>query len=207
MLVTETGSGWVAKVIEEIGTQYRIPFLVVYGIAQPVLPATIAEPTLPFWKVINIARASGWYLLAPLLIYAVFSLFKQKQPAERRVWIWMVLFSLFWVVISSARAGGDQWDNPRYRANMLPWLVLVAGWAVQQAIIHRDAWLPRWLLVEAVFLGFFTNWYFSRYFLTWKRMFFWEMITWIVGLSVVILVGGFVYDRWIKPKFIKKQQV
>jgi hypothetical protein len=204
MLVTETGSGWVTKVIEEIGTQFRIPFLTVYGIAQPVLPATIAEPTLPFWKVINIARASGWYLLAPLLIYAVFSLLKQKQPAERRIWAWMVLFSLFWVAISSARAGGDQWDNPRYRANMLPWLVLVASWAVKQAICHRDAWLPRWLLVEAVFLGFFTNWYFSRYFLTWKRLFFWQMIAWIVGLSALILVGGFVYDQWIKPKLLKK---
>ncbi len=205
MLLTERGSGWVSKVIDEIGTQYRIPFLVIYGIAQPVLPATIAEPTLPLWKVLNIARASGWYLLAPLLIYAVFSLFRSSKPSERRVWIWIVVFSLLWIVLSSARAGGDQWDNPRYRANLLPWLVLAGSWAIQQAIHYKDVWLPRWLLVELVFLGFFTNWYFSRYFLVWQRMFFWEMVTWIVGLSAFIILGGLLYDRF-KLLRIRKQK-
>lgn len=205
MLLTERGSGWVSKVIDEIGTQFRIPFLVIYGIAQPVLPASIAEPTLPLWKVLNIARASGWYLLAPLLIYAVFSLFKTSKPSERRVWIWMVVFSLLWIALSSARAGGDQWDNPRYRANMLPWLILVGSWAIRQAILHKDAWLPRWLLVELVFLGFFTNWYFSRYFLLWRRLFFWEMVAWIVGLSALILFGGLLYDRYVMLQARKKQ--
>jgi hypothetical protein len=200
MLLTERGSGWVAKVIEEIGQQYRIPFLVMYGIAQPVLPAAVAEPTLPLWKVINIARSGGWYLLAPLLAYAGFTILKVKDRNERRVWIWMAAFSLAWIVIASARAGGDQWDNPRYRANMLPWLVLTAGWAVRQAVLNRDAWLPRLLLVEAVFLGFFTNWYFSRYFLLWRRMFFWEMIAWIAGLTALILLGGLGYDVWKKQR-------
>jgi len=205
MILTERGSGWVTKVIEEIGTQYRIPFLVVYGIAQPVLPAAIAEPTLPLWKVINIARAFGWYMLAPLLIYAIVTLLKVKEPKERRVWVWMVTFSILWIIISSARAGGDLWDNPRYRANMLPWLVLTASWAIRQAILYRDAWLPRLLLVEAVFLGFFTNWYFSRYFLLWRRMFFWEMIGWIVGLSATILLVGLAYDFWKKQRKIAQE--
>lgn len=205
MILTERGSGWVAKVIEEIGTQYRIPFLVIYGIAQPVLPAAVAEPTLPLWKVINIMRAAGWYLLAPLLVYAVISLVRIKDNKERRTWIWMAAFSLIWIIIASARAGGDQWDNPRYRANMLPWLVLTASWAIRQAVLNRDAWLPRLLLVEAVFLGFFTNWYFSRYFLLWRRMFFWEMISWITGLSALILLGSFGYDMW-KRKRVKAKE-
>lgn len=204
MILTERGSGWVAKVIEEIGAQYRIPFLVIYGIAQPVLPAAIAEPTLPLWKVINIARAAGWYMLAPLLVYAIFTLFKVKDKKERQVWAWMAAFSILWIIIASARAGGDQWDNPRYRANMLPWLVLTASWAIRQAIVRRDAWLPRLLLVEAVFLGFFTNWYFSRYFLLWRRMLFWEMVTWITGLSALILLGGLGYDRWKKQRLKAK---
>ncbi len=204
MLLTERGSGWVTKVITEIGSQYRIPFLVIYGIAQPVLPATIAEPTLPFWKVINIFRASGWYMLAPLLIYAVFSLFKGKHASERRIFAWLVVFSLLWIVISSARAGGDFWDNPRYRMNMLPWLVMVAAWAVLQAIKYRDAWLPRWLLIEAVFLGFFTNWYFSRYFLTWRRLPFTRMIAWIIGISAGIIILGLIFDLVIKPILMKR---
>ena len=205
MILTERGSGWVTKVIEEIGTQFRIPFLVAYGIAQPVLPAAIAEPTLPLWKGINIARAAGWYLLAPLLVYAAFTLFKVKDKKERRVWAWMAAFSILWIIIASARAGGDQWDNPRYRANMLPWLVLTASWAIHQAIVSRDAWLPRLLLVEAVFLGFFTNWYFSRYFLLWRRMFFWEMVGWITGLSALILFGGLGYDHWKKQRLKTKE--
>ena len=176
----------------------------IYGIAQPVLPAAIAEPTLPLWKVINIARAAGWYMLAPLLVYAIFTLFKVKDKKERQVWAWMAAFSILWIIIASARAGGDQWDNPRYRANMLPWLVLTASWAIRQAIVRRDAWLPRLLLVEAVFLGFFTNWYFSRYFLLWRRMLFWEMVTWITGLSALILLGGLGYDRWKKQRLKAK---
>ena len=69
----------------------------------------------------------------------------------------------FWIVLSSARAGGDQWDNPRYRLLLLPWMSLLAVWAIGFARQRHDPWLGRWLLVEAVFLLLFTNWYIERY--------------------------------------------
>jgi len=199
LTVTMRDSGWVSKIIAEVGQQWRLPIVTVYGIAQPVLPAAIAEPTLPLWKVIAISRAAGWYALAPLLLYGAFIALKSRQLVDRRFWLWLAAFSLLWLVISSIRAGGDLWDNPRYRVNFLPWLSLLGGWAVLQAVKTRDLWLARWLLVEAIFLGYFTNWYFSRYFLLWKRLLFWEMVTRIVILSGLVLASGLIWDagKWL----------
>ena len=70
---------------------------------------------------------------------------------------------------------------------------------------ERPVDLIRLLLVEAVFLGFFTNWYFSRYFLLWRRMLFWEMVSWITGLSALILLGGLGYDHWKKQRLKAKE--
>ena len=197
--MTEFGSGWVQKIIEDAGGNFRIPIITVYGLAQPVLPAAIAEPTIWIWKAIIIPRALGWYLLAPFLLYGMFSVIKARPLEDRRILLWLAGFLLVWLVISSARAGGDLWDNPRYRANFLPWFALLAAWAVNWAKEKRDPWLVRWLLVEVVFLGFFTNWYFSRYYLIWSRLPFWQTVMWILILSGLILAGGLVMD-WIKKK-------
>ncbi len=106
---------------------------------------------------------------------------------------------LVWILISSARAGGDQWDNPRYRTIFIPWMALLAGWAIHWALERRDWWLARWLVVEMIFLGYFTNWYFSRYFNLWKRLPFWEMVLWIVIWSAIVLGSGWLWDlgRWL----------
>lgn len=194
--LTERSSGWVQKAIDELGRQWRIPFITLYGLAQPVLPAAIAAPAIPFWKTVNILRAAGWYLLAPLMVYAIFTI-RAAQPLKRR-WLlaWLAAFAFAWVVISAARGGGDQWDNPRYRLIFLPWMALLAAWALEWARQRGDHWLWRLLLVEAIFLAFFTNWYFSRYFLLWRRLPFWQNVAWIVGLSALVLVGGWLWDRW-----------
>ena len=199
ILVTELGSGWVQKVTEEIGEWIRVPFVIVYGIAQPVLPAAIAYPTLLIWKIIAIARAAGWYLLVPFLFYSLFTVWKVESKKERRFLLWMMFFIAIWVVISSVRAGGDQWDNPRYRMIFIPWMALVASWSVQRAWKYKDVWLARWLVVEGIFLYYFTNWYFSRYFLVWRRLPFWENVTRIVVLSAIVLGSGWLWDliRWL----------
>ncbi len=199
LTVTMRDSGWLRKIIEEVGQQWRLPIVTVYGLAQPVLPAAIADPTLALWKVIAISRAAGWYALAPLLLYGAFVALKSRHLVDRRFWLWLAAFSLLWLVISSIRAGGDLWDNPRYRVNFIPWLSLLAGWAILQAIKTRDLWLVRWLLVEAIFLGYFTNWYFSRYFLLWKRLPFWQMVVNIALLSMLVLASGLIWDagKWL----------
>ncbi len=83
--LTESGSGWVNKMVEEFGRQWRTPFILGYGIAQPVLPAAIADATKPIWWGIAIFRALGWYLLALFLVYGIWVSWKAKPAADRRI--------------------------------------------------------------------------------------------------------------------------
>jgi len=207
ILLTELGSGWVQKVIGEIGEWIRVPFVIIYGIAQPVLPAAIAYPTLLIWKIIAIARAAGWYLLVPFLFYSLFTVWKVETKKERRILLWLMFFVAIWVVISSVRAGGDQWDNPRYRMIFIPWMALLAAWSARRAWETKDVWLARWLVVEGIFLYYFTNWYFSRYFLLWRRLPFWKNVTRIVVLSAIVLGSGWLWDltRWLVSRYSKNK--
>ena len=162
-IVTVQGSGMMQWIFEHLGKDWRIPFMTVYGLAQPVLPATIVDPAAWIWRILNILRALGWYALAPFVIYGFFTTFKAPAGRERRVLLWLAGMSALWILLSAARAGGDQWDNPRYRTLFLPWLALLAAWAWQFARRRHDPWLGRWLAVEAAFLLLFTNWYAVRY--------------------------------------------
>jgi len=161
--LTWKGSGMIQWVIEKLSMNWRIPVVTVYGLAQPVLPATIADPAAVVWKILNILRAAGWYALAPFLLYGIFTVWKAPAGRARRVLLWLAAMVGLWVLLSSARAGGDQWDNPRYRVLLLPWMALLAAWAYGFARERHDPWLGRWLAVEGAFLLLFTNWYAVRY--------------------------------------------
>ncbi|MHC1783117.1 MAG: hypothetical protein AB9891_10255 [Anaerolineaceae bacterium] len=204
--LTEINSGRLQKAIEEIGLIVRIPFIIAYGLTQPVLPAAIADPAIPVWHAIAIFRAAGWYAIAPLLVYGVFSVWKVKPAEDRRILIFIAAALFFWIFVASIRAGGDQWDNPRYRTIFLPWMALLAAWAVSFAVQTRDAWLPRWLAVEVIFLGFFTTWYFSRYHNIGDRLPFNQMLMWIAGLSAVVIVGGLIWDKIKPPRFLSRNR-
>jgi hypothetical protein len=201
--VTQRNSGWVAKLIDEAAEmtglsskQLLMPGVVAYGLARPVLPAAVAEPAQSMlWKTIVIVRSLGWYSLAPFLVYALFSVWKETDPDRRRRAVWLAVMVVLWLLIASARGGGDATDNPRYRTLFIPWMALLAAWSVDWALSRRDAWLWRWILVEVIFLAFFTNWYFSRYLHLWQRLPFWHMAAWIVGLSGLVLIGGWIWDR------------
>ena len=200
ILLTEMGSGRVQLALEEVGDQYRVPFMVVYGLAQPVLPAAIAEPSLPIWMGIAIFRAVGWYALVPFLLTALFLVFKVTPRQERQVFLWLAVSVGAWILIASLRAGGDQWDNPRYRVIFMPWLALLAARVWVWTREHRAPWLGRVILTELVFLGFFGNWYLSRYTRLVPRLPFWTMVEWIVGLAALILGGGALWDYWRKKR-------
>lgn len=195
-LLTLRNSGWVEKLFREVlGDRLILPFIVGYGLAQPVLPAAIFESTIPLWRGIAVARALGWYLLAPLLVYTLFSVWGVQTKEARRWLILLTVTSLAWLLLSSFRAGGDLWDNPRYRTIFITFLSVLAGWAVDNAIRSRDAWLWRWLAVEVVFVAFFSAWYAARYYRWMTPMPFFTMIAWIVGTSLLILAGGWGWDR------------
>lgn len=192
--LTVKASGVVQFQLEKLPAWSHMPFIIVYGLFQPVLPAAIAAPAPWIWKSLAIFRAAGWYALLPLLIYGLFRVWK-AQPAHKRLLMVFALASWTWALIASVRAGGDQWDNPRYRTIFLPWMAVVSAWGVQFAARTKDRWLWRWLIVEGVFLAFFTEWYLSRYVSTIPRMEFERMVVLIVTISLVILGGGWLRDR------------
>ena len=163
--ILERSSGIFQSLINSIGEQWRWLIILVYGIAQPVLPAIVGDPTAQMMlRVIGFLRAAGWYALALFLIYGTLGVLRSRQEARRYQLIWISLVNWAWIMVSALNAGADQWDNPRYRAILLVWQVVLAAWAWEWARSRKDAWLWRWLVVELVFVGLFTEWYIGRYY-------------------------------------------
>lgn len=194
LLLMEGSSGRIQWEVELIGERFRAPFIIGYGLAQPVLPAAIIYPGLPITRSIAIFRALGWYLLVPLLISGFILLWKKKPKSEQHILLLFFLVILIWTVISSARAGGDQWDNPRYRAIFLVWMALLGGWSWGEAIKRRSPWLWRLLFLEIVYIGFFIHWYLSRYYGLFKRLDFWPMVRLLGGIGILVIFGGLIFD-------------
>jgi hypothetical protein len=194
LYLTEIASGRVQFELEFIGGRYRTPFIVGYGLTQPVLPAAIVYPSIPLARVVAIFRALGWYALVPLMASGFILVWAKQTKEDRRVLLLFFLTVVAWTLLSSARAGGDQWDNPRYRSIFLIWMVLLAGWAWVQTITRRSPWLWRLVLLELIYIGYFLHWYISRYQGLMVHMRFWRMVALLGRYALVILVGGFLFD-------------
>jgi hypothetical protein len=197
----ERSSGIFQSLITSIGERWRWLIIAVYGIAQPVLPAVVGDPGAALiMRIIGFLRAAGWYALALFLVYGAFRLVRNRQQPRRYQVAWLGVVSWVWILISAFDAGADQWDNPRYRAILLLWQVLLAAWAWWWARSHHDPWLWRWLAVEGVFVGLFTEWYVGRYYPGILHL----DIEWMSLLSIaicgLILAGCAVWDRYHKIK-------
>jgi hypothetical protein len=193
--LAERQSGMIQKLILGAGKQAMLPIILVYGFAQPVLPATIVDPAAWFWKIFNIVRSLGWYILAFLLIYNSVVTFTRSTYPKQAVRIWFTLAVLAWILISAANAGGDMWDNPRYRSMFLVYQSLLTAWAIWWAQIKKDKWFWRWLAVEGVFVLAFLEWYVSRFFPALPHLSIWTMIVLTLLACGLILVGGWVWDH------------
>ena len=193
--LTLIASGRIQYELESLPSWLHLPFIVLYGIFQPVLPAAIAAPAPAIWWGLGIFRALGWYAFLPLLGYAFIRIMTIPSLRKKRLLMVMILFTLAWVLIASVRAGGDQWDNPRYRTIFLPWMAIIAGWAVNFAKEKQDQWLGRVYLIEVIFLVFFTEWYVSRYYPVIPRLDFWVMILLILILSTAVILYGWQRDK------------
>ncbi len=181
--------------VESMPEKWAFPFIMGYGLFQPVLPAALVTPAPAIWKGIGVFRSIGWYALIPLLFYAAIRLWKADSRLQRQ-WLGVFLAVVVaWIVLASVRAGGDQWDNPRYRTIFLPWMAFLAGWGMDYLAKHKDRWFRRIIAVEGVFLLLFTEWYFSRYLLIGPNLGFTVTVALIAGISLLILVGGVVRDR------------
>lgn len=193
--LTEAGSGKIQSLFKSLPDRLELPFLVVYGLLQPVLPAALFDPSKPLWTVISSLRSLGWYLILPLLGYVPFGLRWQKQGLQRNLIFLTFVIVLGWSLLSSFRAGGDLWDNPRYRTLLLPWLTLLASWAYLTARQYRDVWLARLLACEGVFLLTFGVWYANRSFRLGLDLPFLQVAGITGVLCGLILAAGYWHDQ------------
>ena len=139
-------------------------------------------------------RAIGWYLLLPLLLYFPLAAWRSPSGPERRTWLWLAAFVWLWILICAIRAGGDQWDNPRYRLIFLG----VQAWAAGHAWLywreHRDAWLPRIVALEILCVFLFGEWYLARYYLIGIHLPIMVVLSISLFFVVAVLVGGWLWD-------------
>jgi hypothetical protein len=195
IFLLERGSGQIQNVFSKMNPLLQFLFVIGYGIAQPVLPPAFFAPTTLTWHIIGIFRAAGWYLILPLLIYSPFAAWQSTPGRERRLWIWLLIFSWLWILICAIRAGGDQWDNPRYRLIFFGFEALVAGYAWLKWRERRDPWLIRIASLEILCVILYGQWYLARYYLIGVHF----PILLVLGLSLLLVVGiflgGWLLDR------------
>ncbi|MGZ9167176.1 MAG: hypothetical protein ACXW4U_18555 [Anaerolineales bacterium] len=186
----ERESGWVQKLFDEMPEWMRLPFIAIYGTLQDVLPAALIVPTKFIWKVIYVARSLGWYLLLPMLILSFAAAAGQPAGRRRNLWMWLSLLVWIWILLAALRAGGDKWDNPRYRTILFLWQSVVAGHVWVWWRETRNIWFTCVVACEVVFLLVFTQWYGSRYLYWGGQLPFAVMVSLIVALWMIILGVG-----------------
>lgn len=188
-------SGWVQKLFNAMPEWLRLPFVMIYGIFQPVLPAALVEPTTLTWRIIGILRAVGWYALLPMLILSFAAGAGSKSASDRKLWVWLTVIVWGWILLTALRGGGDQWDNPRYRAILFLWQAILAGHVWVWWRETRNAWAWRVVAMETVFVLVFGQWYVNRYYQFGFQLQFPYMVAIIVVLWALIFFGGWIYDR------------
>lgn len=191
----ERGSGQIQNVFSKLSPMAQFLFVVGYGITQPVLPPAFFEPTTFTWHIIAIFRAVGWYAVLPLLVYAPFGVRHIEAGRERGFWFWLVAFCWLWILVCAVRAGGDQWDNPRYRLIFFGFESLAAAQALLTWRRTGDPWLPRIVLLEIVCLVLFTQWYVARYLRVGIHLPILVVLSLNIVCALVIFLGGWLWDR------------
>jgi len=108
----------------------------------------------------------------------------------------MYLGVAFWVAaaIASFRAGGDDWDNPRYRAVFVPLMGTLAGWAWFQARQAGNHWLRRAYIGVVGVTLIFLHWYAGRYYGT-PRLSLEATLAAMLGFSALYFGGMALLDR------------
>ena len=188
-------SGIVQLLFEALPPALAAPFVAVYGILQPVLLAVLVEPAIPFWQILGILRALGWYLLLPFVAFAPFSAGFQPNRQWRKGWLWLSLVVWGWIIIASVRGGGDQWDNPRYRVILLVWMALLAA---QAFYAIKSRWFWRIVAVEIIILLVFGHWYSWRYLGIGFNLGIRNTLAIAIGLAVLVVLGDWLWQRF-KP--------
>jgi hypothetical protein len=186
----ERDSGWIQKIFDEAPRWIRLPFIAIYGIFQPILPATIIHPTKLIWTIIGFLRGLGWYAMLPLLILPLGAAAGAASRKTRNLILWLSLLAWIWILLASLRGGADLYDNPRYRTILFLWQSILAGYVWVWWRETHNIWLPCVLACEIVFVLVFTQWYLSRYYHWGGQLPFAVMIGLILGLWGLIIGIG-----------------
>ncbi len=199
--LSERASGWMQKIFDSTPDWTHAPMLLVYGVAQPFLPAALSDATgAVIWRGIAIWRAIGWTALLIFLVYAPIRALRRIDEERYgrsaiRLALGMGLVVWLGILIASYRGGGDQWDNPRYREAFASLQVALVAWAIAAQRQHPDAWLRRVLLGAGVILAWFLPWYLRRYvYLPWEVTDLFKTLG--LGLASAVLI--WLWD-WAKP--------
>ena len=140
----------------------QLPFLIVFGVAQPFLPAAIVASGAPIWKVIGILRSLGWYLIIPFLLYAPIAAVREKS--WRSLATYISIFVWFGALVASYRAPSYQWDNPRYRVSYILLQAALVGWLWIRTREASDRWVVKLGITITGPLLVITHWYLGRYY-------------------------------------------
>ena len=147
--------------LDRLPGSFRIPFLVLFGLIQPFLPAALIAPGAPIWRIIGIWRSLGWFLMLPFLLYGTWLAFRRK--GWRSLESYLAILIWLSALVSSYRAPGYQWDSPRYRAIFLVVQAALIAWTWVEVRLIESPWLKRWFLVLSVNYLLVTYWYIGRY--------------------------------------------
>ncbi|MBP1693130.1 MAG: conserved rane protein of unknown function [Chloroflexi bacterium] len=158
---SKSASGWVQKIFHATPEWSHIPILMFYGVLRPFLPAALATTSdAPIWSWITLWRALGWTILLGLLAYAFLrAWFKKDTDHFTRA---LTIIIGLWVLIAALRGGGDQDDNPRYRAMLLAIQIPLAAWGWVGQRRSADPIFRRALVTAAFVIAWAFLWYLRR---------------------------------------------
>ena len=155
-------SGWMQKVLKGASQSVKIVALVAYGVVQPFLPAAlIASSRSSLWHWVAIWRAIGWTLMLALTIYAPILALRSRRNRLFNLTLSLIVWGV--ILIASYRAGGDLWDNPRYRTAFAGMQSALAAWVWIEHRRLADNWLRRAILAIGALMFWFLPWYLRRY--------------------------------------------
>ncbi|MDF1499280.1 MAG: hypothetical protein P1P76_02280 [Anaerolineales bacterium] len=154
-------SDWMDTITDFLPGSLQVPFLVLFGLVQPFLPAALAAPGAPVWKALAIWRSLGWFAMLPLLIFATF--WSLRRDVWKSTTFLLVLFIWMSALFASYRAPGYQWDNPRYRAVLISIQAVIIAWGWVAAKRSNTRLLRHVLILFGGSTLIFTYWYLGRY--------------------------------------------
>jgi hypothetical protein len=160
-LFVKRASGTVRSVFRMTPAWAHGLILMVFGIAQPFLPAALLDDGLPIWRGIAIWRAAGWTMILPFLLAVPFLMWKRSH--QKGLLISLTVAVWLGILVASLRSGGDLWDNPRYRVMLISLEAALVAWVWLEVRRQESPWLYRMIVSVCIMLAWFFPWYFQRY--------------------------------------------